>query len=89
MKEGKGEAPSLQSVRFPYYEAALDSLLQESDVPHRLGRSLPLEGQVSLPGLVRVGDCVSLLKTSHWFGMRRNGNKSASYLMIGDSSSLQ
>lgn len=89
MKEGRAEAPSLQRVRLHYQEGELPSLLQECDVPHRLDRGLPLEGQVSLPGLVRVGDCVSLLRTSHCFGMRRHENKSASYLMIRHSSSLK
>lgn len=65
------------------------TLLQEPDVPHGLGRGPPLERQVSLPGLVRVGDCVSLFKASYQFGMRRNGDKSASYLMIRHSSGLE
>lgn len=36
-----------------------------------------------------MGDCISLLKTSHQFGMRRNENKSPSDLMIRHSSSLK
>ena len=82
------EVPSLHS-RSSVTKTQNLTLLQEPDVPHGLGRGPPLERQVSLPGLVRVGDCVSLFKASYQFGMRRNEDESASYLMIRHSSRLE
>lgn len=81
--------PSSQSGRLGHREAALHPLLQESDVPHGLSRGLPLECEVSLQGLVRVGDRVSLFDASHRFGMRRSENETASYPAVGRSSSLK
>lgn len=84
----EGKLPSFQRGGLVAKKRHL-TLLQESDVPHGLGRGLPHEGQGSLPGLVRVGDRVSLCEAGHQFGTRKDEQERAGRLMTRCSPGLK
>lgn len=63
--------------------------LQEFDVSNGLVWCLPYKGQVSLQGLVRVGDSITVFKTRQQLGTRRNEDKRASNFVVRHFASLK
>lgn len=63
--------------------------LQKSDVSNGLIRRFPYKGQVSLQGLVRVGDSITVFKARQQLGARRNEDKCASSFIIRHFVSLK
>lgn len=71
------------------HRSGTDVFLQKFDVSNGLVWRFPYKGQVSLQGLVRVGDSITIFKARQQLGARRNEDKCASSFIIRCFASLK
>lgn len=77
------------TLRGRWHWLGTDVLLQKFDVSNGLVWRFPYKGQVSLQGLVRVGDSITIFKARQQLGARRNEDKRASSFIIRHFASLK